>query len=82
MLLQLKTSELGEGRNLPPPQVQRVFKSPGKVGLRDFFVNDLQIIKRFTIVYELVFHCKIQKLEQKRHIIRHNFDNITITLSL
>ena len=32
MLLQLKTSELGGGRN-PPPQVQRVFKSPGKIGL-------------------------------------------------
>ena len=32
MLLQLKTSELGGGRN-PPPQVERVFKSPGKIGL-------------------------------------------------
>ena len=31
MLLQLKTSELGGGEI--PPQVQRVFKSPGKIGL-------------------------------------------------
>ena len=34
MLLQLKTSDLGGGRNPPPSQVQRVFKSPGKVGLK------------------------------------------------
>ena len=33
MLLQLKTSELGGGRN-PPPQVQRVFKGPGEIRLR------------------------------------------------
>ena len=36
MLLQLKTSELGGGRNPPPPQVQRVFKRPGKIGLKAF----------------------------------------------
>ena len=37
MLLQLKTTELVGGRNPPPPggQVQRVFKSPGKIGLID-----------------------------------------------
>ena len=38
MLLQLKTSELG-GRRNPSPQVQRVFKSPGKIGLNDFMKN-------------------------------------------
>ena len=35
MLLRLQVSELrgeGGGRN-PPPQVQQVFKSPGKIGL-------------------------------------------------
>ena len=33
-----------------------------------------------TIVFELVCHFKVQQLEQKRHIIRHNFDNVTIIL--
>ena len=33
MLLQLKTSELGGGEIRPPPQLQRVFKSPDKIGL-------------------------------------------------
>ena len=38
MLLQLKTSELGGGGGeIRSPQVERVFKSPGKVGLRWVF---------------------------------------------
>ena len=42
MLLQLKTSELGGGRN-SQPQVQRVFKSPGKIGLKCFQRIDFKV---------------------------------------
>ena len=41
MRLQLKTSELGGGRN-PPLQVQRVFKSPGKQSKSTMNKNDLR----------------------------------------
>ena len=45
MLLGLKTNKLGGGaESVPPPQVQRVFKSQGKIGLRlhlrrDFYTS-------------------------------------------
>ena len=38
MLLQLKTNELGGGE-VQPPQVQRVFKSQVKIGLKASFVR-------------------------------------------
>ena len=49
---------------------------------RESCISDVSVLQimTLTIVFELVYRCKVQKLEQKRHIIRHNFDNITITL--
>ena len=63
MLLQLKTSELGGGKIRPPPQVQRVFKSPGKIGLKpDLHVSDrmleiCQVICLFFTFYQIITIC-------------------------
>ena len=35
-----------------------------------------------TMAFESVCHSEMQKLDQKRHNIRHDFDNVTITLFL
>ena len=47
MLLQLITSELGGGQNPPPPQVQRVFKRPGKIGLKERNYSHLLVSRLF-----------------------------------
>ena len=43
MLLQLKISELGGGGEIRHPQVQRVFKSPGKIGLKNCILGNFSI---------------------------------------
>ena len=44
-------------------------------------LDKLKLLTNFITVFELVCCCKIQKLEHKRHVIRHSYDSVTITLA-
>ena len=79
MLLQLKTSELGGGEIRPPLQVQRVFKSPGKIGLIDSIktpqLTELPLIAINLLKFHKEANWLIKAYKDRSHLILKSLNN-------